>query len=206
MTSANSPVSAPAGDWLGSLFQELTILETRDTGFLGPSLPSCPHVPGEMKQPGPKGTTRLHLAVSPKNAAYTALLADLCTPCPSTRPDQALFVEGQCQDGSPRRGRAKQWLSGPVPGPGLHPRCCSRIQKPPLFTAGRRQPERCGCPRSLTQLISVRSRPNRAPWNPRSEASGYQTTQRLRFPVRKQPLSRKNFPSSSSWDPRRHTA
>lgn len=45
-----------------------------------------PHVPGEMKQPGSRGTTRLHLAVSPKNAAYTALSADLCTPCPSTRP------------------------------------------------------------------------------------------------------------------------
>lgn len=48
--------------------------------------------------------------------------------------------------------------------------------------------------------------PKPAPWNPSSAASGYRTTQSLRFPVRKQPLSREKFPSSSSWDPRRHTA
>lgn len=136
VTSAFSLVSAPAGGRLGSLFQEPTTLESRDTGAPGPSLPSCPHVPGEVKQPGPRGTTGLHLAVSPEDVACTALSADLCTPGPGTGPGQALLVDGQCQDRSRR-------LSGPEPGPGLRPRCRSRIQKPPLFkTAGRRPPER----------------------------------------------------------------
>lgn len=143
VTSAFSLVSSPAGGWLGSLFQEPTTLESRDTGTPGPSLPSCPHVPGEMKQPGPRGTTRLHLAVSPEDVACTAVSADLCTPGRGTGPGQALLVDGQCQARSRTRGGAKQWLSGPEPGPGLRPRCCSRIQKPPRFkTAGRRQPER----------------------------------------------------------------
>lgn len=103
-----------------------------------------------------------------------------------------------------RRGQAVAFPPCARPRPA--PRVRSRIQKPPLFAAGRRQPERCGCPRPLTQLISVSCRPNRAPWNPSSAASGYRTAQSLRFPGREQPLSREKFPSSSSWDPRRHTA
>lgn len=132
-----------------------------------------------------------HPAARPKKAACTAPRADLCTPPSPATLRQA--VPGQLQEGV----GAKQWLPGPVPGPGLFP---GRRALIPSFTGAGGQPERARGPARVTRgpRKGVGSGRCLGAWPLCSLGSSpsipSSLRQNLSSPVRKQLISVKNAP------------
>lgn len=105
--------SAPARGWLGPLFPELTILESRAPGAPAPPHSTLPPAPGEEKQSGPRGNPP-SCTWHPVPRTLPAQPSRLTSAHPSPELCQALFMRWQCQNRSGEGG----WACTPVTTPG----------------------------------------------------------------------------------------